>query len=151
MKKHMQRDTQAGLARRWGWHKSRVCRLFQSPGAPRFTDGQIEVEEAEVWRDRRAAARADGGRWRRELDRLKAVLLQMELTRLQDSLVSRADIKAQAKQDGALILASLKSMPDTLAPQIVGLTNTAAVAAVLKSWARSTLQSWHDTITKGDQ
>ncbi len=146
MKKHLQRDTQAGLARRWGWHKSRVCRLFQSPGAPRFTDGQIEVEEAEVWRDRRAAARSDGGRWRRELDRLKAVLLQMELTRVQTGLVARADIEEQAKQDAALIRSSLLSMADTLAPAIVGLTDTAAVAAVLKTWARSTLQSWHDAV-----
>jgi hypothetical protein len=146
MKKHMQRDTQAGLARRWGWHKSRVCRLFQSPGAPRFTDGQIEVEEAEVWRDRRATERADGGRWRREIYRLQAALLQIELQRVQADLIPVADVLAQAKIDAALITGSLRAMPDTLAPQIVGAVSVHAVQSILNTWARSTLQSWHDAV-----
>jgi hypothetical protein len=144
MKLNLQRDTQAGLARRWGWHKSRVCRLFQSEGAPLFTDGQIEVEEAEVWRDRRATERADVGRWRREIFRLQAMLLQLEVDKMGAGLISREDVQAQAKQDAALIRSSLLSMAETLSPAIVGLTDTAAVAAVLKSWAYNTLQSWHD-------
>jgi hypothetical protein len=61
-------------------------------------------------------------------------------------LIPVADVKAQAKIDAALINGSLRAMPDTLAPQIVGLTNTAAVAAVLKSWAYNTLQSWHNAV-----
>jgi hypothetical protein len=147
----MQRNTRAELARRWGWHPSRVTRLFQADGAPPFdAAGRIAVKTAEKWRDERLEARAAGGFWRREIYRLQAALLQIELDRVQAGLIPVADVREQAKADAALILASLKAFPDAIAPQIVGLTDTAAVAAVLKTWAYNTLAGWHDTVTKGE-
>jgi hypothetical protein len=74
------------------------------------------------------------------------MLLQIELDRMQESLISREDVREQAKIDAALMKSSLLSMADTLAPAIVGLTNTAAVQTLLKDWARSTLQSWSDAV-----
>jgi hypothetical protein len=143
----MQRNTRAELARRWGWHPSRVTRLFQADGAPKFdAAGRIAVKTAEKWRDERIEARAAGGFWRREIYRLQAALLQIELQRVQADLIPVADVREQAKQDGALILASLKSMPDTLAPQIVGAVSVHAVQSILNTWARSTLQSWNDAV-----
>jgi hypothetical protein len=150
--KHLQRNSRAELARRWGWHPSRVTRLFQADGAPPFdAAGRIAVKTAEKWRDERIEARAAGGFWRREIYRLQAALLEIQLAETAAGLIPVADVLAQAKIDAALITGSLRAMPDTLAPQIIGLTSAAAVAAVLKSWARSTLQSWSDTVTKGDQ
>ncbi len=143
----MQRNTRAELARRWGWHPSRVTRLFQADGAPPFdAAGRIAVKTAEKWRDERIEARAAGGFWRREIYRLQAALLQIELDRVQADLIPVAEVKAQARIDAALINGSLRAFPDAVAPQIVGLTNTAAVAAVLKTWAYNTLQSWHDAV-----
>jgi hypothetical protein len=143
--KHLQRNSRAELARRWGWHPSRVTRLFQSPGAPRCDSaGRIAVKTAEKWRDERLEARAAGGFWRREIYRLQAALLEIQLAETAANLIPRADVLAQAKQDGALIRASLKAMPDTLAPQIVGAVSVHAVQSILNTWARSTLQSWHD-------
>jgi hypothetical protein len=150
MKKHLQCN-RAELARRWGWHPSRVTRLFQADGAPPFDSaGRIAVKTAEKWRDERIEARAAGGFWRREIYRLQAALLEIQLAETAAGLIPVADVREQAKQDGALILASLKAMPDTLAPQIVGLTSAAAVAAVLKTWAYNTLAGWHDAVTKGE-
>jgi hypothetical protein len=147
----MQRNTRAELARRWGWHPSRVTRLFQADGAPRFDSaGRIAVKTAEAWRDERIEARAAGGFWRREIYRLQAALLEIQLAETAAGLILRADVLAQAKQDAALILASLKSMPDTLAPHIVGAVSVHAVQSILNTWARSTLQSWNDTVTKGE-
>ena len=146
----MQRNTRAELARRWGWHPSRVTRLFQADGAPKFdAAGRIAVKTAERWRDARIEARAAGGFWRREIYRLQAALLQIELQRVQADLIPVSDVLAQAKIDAALMNNSLRVMPDTIAPQIVGLESVHAVQSVLNTWARRTLQSWHDT-TKGE-
>jgi hypothetical protein len=149
MTKTLQRDTRAGLARRWGWHKTRVTRLFQAEGAPRFTDGQIEVEEAEAWRDRRLAARAAGGVWRRELDRLRCSLLEIELAERAAGLVDRETVQRIAREDAAAINGSLRAMPDALAGAIVGAVDVEAVRAVLSRWARATLQGWRDSLREG--
>jgi hypothetical protein len=141
------RLTRADLSRRWGVSRQAVTALFVKPGAPAFdAEGRVSVAAAERFRNARAAARADGGEYRQKLYRLRAMLLQIELDRMQESLISREDVREQAKIDAALMKSSLLSMADTLAPAIVGLTNTAAVQTLLKDWARSTLQSWSDAV-----
>ena len=62
-------------------------------------------------------------------------------------MFTRADIEEQAKADAALIKTSMLGMPNALAPQLVGLKSVKAVQAILKDWARSTLQAWHDAVT----
>jgi hypothetical protein len=52
----------------------------------------------------------------------------------------------QAQEDAAAIRTSMLGMPNALAPQLVGLTEVEAVKVILKDWARSTLQGWHDSL-----
>jgi hypothetical protein len=109
-----------------------------------------------IWRLRRASNKAAADKqesgstnWRKVCERLKAALLEMQVSRQQDGLVARADIEEQAKADAALIKTSMLGMANALAPQLVGLKKVTAVRTILNDWARSTLQSWHDAV-QGD-
>jgi hypothetical protein len=93
-----------------------------------------------------AGGKPESGSWRAELDRLKCSLAEMEVAQKEGDLIPRADVQRQAQEDAAAIKTAMLGMPNALAPQLVGLQTIEAVKAILKDWARSTLQGWHDSL-----
>jgi len=93
-----------------------------------------------------AGGKPESGSWRAELDRLKCKLAEMEVAQKDGDLIPRAEVMRQAQEDAAAIKTAMLGMPNALAPQLVGLQTIEAVKAILKDWARSTLQGWRDSL-----
>ncbi len=120
-------------------------------GRPMTKKEQDTVKRGRLlWRLARIKKRDNGapggGNWKTELDRLKCSLAEMEVAQKEGDLIPRADVQRQAQEDAAAIKTAMLGMPNALAPQLVGLQAIEDVKAILKDWARSTLQGWHDSL-----
>lgn len=139
--------TRAELSRAWKTNRQALTRLFRLPGAPTFDDaGKIDSDVAEAWRASVQAEREKTVRWRDELDRLKCSLAEIELAKAEGKLVSGDEVARIAQEDAAAIRTAMLGAANALAPQLVGLTDTERVRAIVDDWARSTLQAWHDSL-----
>ena len=100
------------------------------------------------WRDNRAKKReakeasGEPSNWRRECERLKAALMELELSTAKGNSVPIADVQRTAQEDAAAIKTSMLGMPNALAPQLLGMKTPEAVRSILDDWARSTLAGW---------
>jgi hypothetical protein len=100
------------------------------------------------WRKRRAAKReakeasGEPANWRKECERLKAALMELELSTAKGASVPVAEVQRLAQEDAAAIKTSMLGMPNALAPQLLGMKRPEDVRAILDDWARSTLAGW---------
>jgi hypothetical protein len=141
-------DQLAALAKRGVLNQEIVATLGRQMTA-KETDavkrGRLEWRLSRM-KKKEGATDGSGKNWRSELDRLKCKLAEMEVAQKDGTLIPRADVVRQAQEDAAAIRTAMLGMPNALAPQLVGLTEVEAVKVILKDWARSTLQGWHDSL-----
>lgn len=151
--------TRADLAAKWGVSRAAVSKIFHRPGAPEFVKGRIALGDAEAWRtisSRRRPASAAGApvpamdadtdinEARRRQEVTKARLLDIEYRQKMGALISRDEVEAIAREDGAAVRATLMAMPSRLAPALADAAagGPAGIATVLDAEVRKVLESW---------